>query len=323
MIDVLLVCSRAKSHEKIVNQIANYLDQYEISYFIQKITDEPIRDFNFRLGIFVITFDRYSICEIVKFFPHVKRKVLYVTVEGIPIIDKLAHEVLNDVDIIIANSHYTREKVELLGYKVENVIHHEALIVKPNIDKLNELKEIVKDKKVILWIGMNQKRKGLNQLAKITRKVVEIRDDVIFIVVTGLGEVNLNSLGFASNTILKIEIGNLSEDILSAYYNIADIVISTSYCEGFGMTINEALAYGKKVLTPHYPPFTEYVFNTAKIDKVYYVNYMNYMLFEWHVLNINDFVKKLLNTIDKNITTGKPYINTYDKFIPIIEEFLY
>jgi len=322
MIDVLIVHSRAKSHEKVAHQIASYLSSNKISYFIQKITDEPIRDIRFKVGLFVVTFDRLSINEIAKFFPHVNRKILYTTVEGIPIIDRSAHKLLDCVDEIIANSEFTREMLELLGYHPSKLIYHEAKTVSPHVDTAITLRQWKGNDKVVLWVGMNQKRKGLDQLAEITRRVAEIRDDVKFLVVTGLGEFNLKSLGFSMNTRVDIRIGALSEEELASYYIISDVVISTSYCEGFGMTINEALAYGKKVLTPKYKPFTEYVWYTANVKDVYYVNYMNYMLFKWHVLDIDDFVDKLIALLDSNISTGKPILNTYTQFVDIVNKYL-
>jgi len=323
MIDILIVHSRAKSHEKVANQICSYLRNEKISYIVQKITDEPIRDIDFKLGLFVITFDRLSISEIAKFFPHVKHKVLYVTVEGIPIIDRLTHNILEDVDLIIPNSEFTLDMINYVGYKTSVMpIYHEAKVTTPNVEKLRELKDWKGNDKVVLWVGMNQKRKGLDQLAKITRKVVEVRDDVKFLVLTGLGEVNLRALGFSMNTRIDLNIGSLSEEDLASYYNIADVVISTSYCEGFGMTINEALAYGKKVLTPRYRPFTEYVTYTAKIRKIYYENYMNYMMFRMHVLDIDDFVDKLIDLLDNDYVTGTPKLNTYSKLIDYLRLFL-
>ena len=321
-IDVLVVTSRAYSHRKIAKRlIDNYFNPNGISSIHLKITDDVPIDFTFKHGLFIITLDRFSLASIVKFFPLVKYKYLYVTLEGIPILDKYSYEVLKHVDVIIANSEYTRDIIEtFFNINVDKVVRHEAWTVKPNIKLLNDLYRWKGDKKMVLWVSTNQHRKGIDKLAEVTRHVAELDDNIVFRVVTGLGEVNLKALGFSGNTYLDIRIESLSEEELASYYIASDVVISTSYCEGFGMTINEALAYGKKVLTPRYRPFTEYVWNTVPVRKVYYVNYLNYMLMEYHDYSSRLFAKKLIDTVYSDEKCGEAVINTYGEFLKILEK---
>ena len=319
MFDVLVVTSKAYSHRKIGRRLVeNYFTPSGLTSMVLKITDDVPYDFKFRNGLFVITFDKYSLTQVAKFFPIVKHKILYVTLEGVPILDKTSFKILENVDLIVANSDYTRDVIEdFFDIDVHDVIKHEAWVVKPDVNTLNMLYRWKGDRKMVLWVSTNQHRKGLDKLVKITRLVAEYDDTIVFRVVTGLGEVNLKALGFSGNTYLDIRIESLSEEELAAYYVASDVVISTSYCEGFGMTINEALAYGKKVLTPRYRPFTEYVTNTVPIKQVYYVNYMGYMLMEYHDYSTREFAEKLIETIYKNFKCGEAIRDTYGRFLKL------
>jgi len=286
-IDVLVVTSRAYSHRKIAKRlIEKYFTPNNISSIQLKITDDVPIDFTFRHGLFIITLDRFSLASIVKFFPLVKYKYLYVTLEGIPILDKYSYEVLKHVDVIIANSEYTRDIIEtFFNINVDKVVRHEAWTVKPNIKLLNDLYRWKGDKKMVLWVSTNQHRKGIDKLAEVTRHVAELDDNIVFRVVTGLGEVNLKALGFSGNTYLDIRIESLSEE-----------------------------------LTPRYRPFTEYVWNTVPVRKVYYVNYLNYMLMEYHDYSSRLFAKKLIDTVYSDEKCGEAVINTYGEFLKILEK---
>ena len=92
--------------------------------------------------------------------------------------------------------------------------------------------------------------KGLNDLISLANK---LGDDEILIMIGNMKNSDVKSL---PKKTIYIPSTNSHQE-LSCFYNLADVVVSASYAESFGLTIVEALACGTPVIVYN---------NTGKAD---------------------------------------------------------
>lgn len=146
-----------------------------------------------------------------------------------------------------------------------------------------ELKEFKRrinlpNKPLILFVGrIDDPRKGLDILLNAFKLILK-RIDAILLVV-GKGNLNkvmkqINSLGITENVFL---IGFVSEDVLKKIYSICDVYVCPSRLEGFGLTIIEAVAAGKPVVSTKVGAIPEIV-NNADIGILVSFNELNEMV---------------------------------------------
>lgn len=109
----------------------------------------------------------------------------------------------------------------------------------------------IKEEKIVLFVGVISKQKGLHILLKALKHVLEYRDDVRLIIV-GQGH-HLKKIKCLTED-LKIKqnvifTGRISNEDLPEYYNIADIIVVPSTgAEGLPVVIVESMATGKPVI---------------------------------------------------------------------------
>lgn len=98
-------------------------------------------------------------------------------------------------------------------------------------------------KRIILFVGFATARKGLEHLAVALR---QLPPDVVWLIVgqweAGYRARVMSALGDAYERV--IEIGSIADDERAAYYSLADVYVSPSLLEGFGLTPIEAQACG-------------------------------------------------------------------------------
>lgn len=100
---------------------------------------------------------------------------------------------------------------------------------------------------VILFVGRFLKIKGVKVLIKVARRFAAVKDVLFMFVGDGplADEVKVASNDFTN----IIYVGKIENKQLSAYYNVADVVVIPSlYEEGFGRVILEALSCGTPVI---------------------------------------------------------------------------
>ncbi len=118
-------------------------------------------------------------------------------------------------------------------------------------EKIRELLQLPKQKKVVLSIRRLVHRMGLLELVDAWKQVVEQEDDVL-LVIGGKGALQdqlqqkIQTLGLAHHVLLT---GYIPQDKLPLYYQAADLfVVPSQALEGFGLITVEALASGTPVV---------------------------------------------------------------------------
>jgi glycosyltransferase involved in cell wall biosynthesis len=171
----------------------------------------------------------------------------------------------------------------------------DKIFIMPNVSnikmKLNDYKNRdnlrqefeLKNKKVVLYVGRLIDLKGVDYLIKAFRKLTDKRNDtVLFIVGEGDCKKELEKLAWDLKIQDKIYFtGNIDNELLGGYYLIANIFvlpsITTYYADACPLVVNEAMYFGKPVITSDAVGTTfmirngenGYVFPEKDIDALY------------------------------------------------------
>lgn len=226
-------------------------------------------------------------------------------------VKKYVEKSLKNADSIIALSEHSKESIKkIFGYENVKVIY-------PGID-IEKFKPIKKDnnsgdKTKLLFVGNLIKRKGIDLLPKIMK---ELGDDFVLYHTSGLRTKKV----FSEKNIISL--GNLSVDNLIKAYNDCDIFLSPSRLESFGLSVAEAMACGKPVVTTNYSSLPELVIDgkggfLCKMDdikefaeKIKYLAKDEYLMKRMGKFNR----KKVLNDFSSE-KMGKNYIKIYKSLI--------
>jgi len=158
-------------------------------------------------------------------------------------------------DLLVAVSNYTKNRLidmyNINGDKIKVVFNGLSREIFPMSE--NELQNIkdkygVPDKKVILFVGNIQERKGIGNLIEAFKLISEKVDSVLVIVGSGRSDAyiaTIERLGVRSNVIFT---GRVDDKDLIGFYHIADVFVLPSLLEGFGLVILEAMAAGKPII---------------------------------------------------------------------------
>jgi glycosyltransferase involved in cell wall biosynthesis len=119
-----------------------------------------------------------------------------------------------------------------------------------NADRLRRQLGLAPQTPVILFAGFVTPRKGMTYLAQ-AYPLVKPRP---YLVLTGrwsprFRSAFLQQLGPLASRV--IEAGFVPDDLMPAYYTMADVYVSSSLLEGFGLPLAEALACGTPVVAFH------------------------------------------------------------------------
>jgi len=172
----------------------------------------------------------------------------------------LKNETLKRADKIIAVSDYTKKKImELLRIEEERikVIYEAAEDVFRPIDNseilLNLKKKYNIDREFLLYVGVLDHHKNICGLIKAFSQV-RFKEIDLFLV----GPEIKDDWGYFESMSILIEkfklknrvhiLGYIPQDDLAGLYNMAKIVISVSFYDGFGLPILEAMACGRPVI---------------------------------------------------------------------------
>lgn len=182
-----------------------------------------------------------------------------------PKIIKFMKFIINNADLIVADSQYTKNEFEKISSSQKNFS-----VITPGVDidifkpeeKNKELAQRynLENKKVLLTVARLAKRKGHDIIIKILSEIIEKVPNLVYIIVgTGPEEQNLKKL--AHNLSLENNIiftGYVKDEEIPKYYNLCDIFIMlskemkgdwhTEPIEGFGISFLEASACAKPVV---------------------------------------------------------------------------
>lgn len=173
-----------------------------------------------------------------------------------------------DSDRVLAVSKFTKKKI------VDNYCADEKKIevVYNGIDKIEFEKSGVLrnpfNKKIVLFLGRLTLHKGPDYFLRAAQKVLERRDDVIFIM-SGSGDMERKiiedacKLGIGDKVLFT---GFLRESQLKKIYKMANLYVMPSVSEPFGITPLEALASGTPVLISRQSGVSEVLNHCLKVD---------------------------------------------------------
>ncbi|UUX91809.1 glycosyltransferase family 4 protein [Methanoplanus endosymbiosus] len=189
---------------------------------------------------------------------------------------------LNAADKVTCVSEYTKKMLEkTFGYSDAQVIYNgvDQNIFRPieiNREAFYKQLGLRGNEKVLLFAGNPSNRKGADLLPKIMDR---LDDSYVLLMTAGLRE------GLFSGNKKIICVGKVSLEKLVILYNFCDALIFPSRLEGFGLTVAEAMACGKPVITTNGSALPELI-----------VDGKGGFLCEMD--NIDDFVSKIKTIFD-------------------------
>lgn len=105
------------------------------------------------------------------------------------------------------------------------------------------------NKKIVLYVGRLVEKKGFH-------KLYETRSNDYLTVIVGGGKVP-ESMAVEEEKVLFL--GTLPQEKLSEIYQAGDVFVLPSDCEGFPLSIQEAMACGMPIITSNLPGFDKYL----------------------------------------------------------------
>lgn len=188
-------------------------------------------------------------------------------------IEKKAFE---EADKIIAVSNFIKNKIIEFYNVQENkieVVHNaidkeEKMIEKEKHETKSSLNKLIKNKKVVLYLGRVTLHKGPDYFLRAAKIVSEFYKDVIF-VVGGTGELLTKMIDLACELGIGDKViftGYLNDKEVSYLYKVADAYVMPSVSEPFGITALEAAFHGTSVILSKNSGAKEVLKNSLLID---------------------------------------------------------
>ena len=170
-------------------------------------------------------------------------------------LNKRVLEVLNNIEIIVANSENTKNLAIQLGVKHDNIV-----VINPGVDQVAELNKKTSDKVEILLkhksprlitVSRFDKRKNHEKIIMALRNLKQIYPNIIYICV-GYGDEEENikklvaELGLQAQVMFFKDISDDLKNSLVAKSNVFVMpsIIHKTSIEGFGIAYVEAAQYG-------------------------------------------------------------------------------
>ena len=231
--------------------------------------------------------------------------VFYGTTEGRSFLDQESIRVARKIGIV-AVSGFVKQMLEEVGVPVAGIVHHGLDMDATEIDQsfLQSLREKTGEKLVALTIASNDPRKGLKELL-LSYKLVESEVPNSFLIL------HSQPARYYSKTkqrirkrhydfprlMSKIGVermwltdrhGLMTSNEVNTLYELCQIYVLSSFCEGFGLPMLEAFRFNKPVIALDTPPFNEVIEDgqTGRLipyKEVRWFNYLNQILFKMHI----------------------------------------
>ena len=226
--------------------------------------------------------------------------VFYGTVEG-EIKEHLLYEWMKDCVPYVANSYYTKSKLENAGIRVFDVVYHGV-----NFEEVNIAKRIMKGMRnyiegkvgggvIFGAVLSDHPRKGLDRLLQAFAKVREKDKDAKLYLLTSRPVPRIPGVYHDDR------FGKYGKVEILALMGAFDYLVIPSYCEGFGLPLIEANAMGTPVIHCNYPPLSE-ITNDANITidfvDIQKVDLEEGILYEYHLYKVEDLADAMLEAMD-------------------------
>lgn len=164
-----------------------------------------------------------------------------------PLLSSIDKSLAPNVDLVFANSNYTRDSARAIYHYAENKI--ETLYLGVDLSKYRPDKRIQR-KNQIITVGRLTKFKEIDKIIEMI-KALSNRKIVAKLVIIGEGEEKKNLINLSRELKLSKKIkftGQISDDDLIHYYQESKILILNSKQEPFGLVAVEAMATGTPVI---------------------------------------------------------------------------
>lgn len=204
---------------------------------------------------------------------------------------EIERKAFDEADKIIAVSNFMKNRIiqfyNIDGNKIE-VVHNSVGDERKHRGKTdNKIKNLVKGKKVILYLGRVTLHKGPDYFLRAAKIVSDFYNNVIFIV-AGVGDllpkmIDLScELGIGDKVIFT---GYIRDEEIDFLYKIADAYVMPSVSEPFGITALEAAINGTPVILSKNSGAKEILRNSLLVDF-------------W---DVNDIANKILSVLNYNV----------------------
>jgi len=282
----------------------------------------------FQRGIVFIPFDPvYALLLFLlqkDYNDHGMPSVTYVTVEGLPLKTMISPWVRRDC-IFIANSRFTARMLRRVDIEVSDIIYHGVNYdiinkAKPQANvRKQQLKKQLNAEVIFGTVASSLPRKGLDRLANAIKMVSdELKDAKFYILTTPAGR---NRFIGMDNVHVSTNFGKLEREEVMALIGTFDYYICSSLCEGFGLPLLEAEAFGIPVIYPDYDPLNEITHPTAnfpiKWAEEEYVRFMEGIDYLFRLYSPNDMAEQIEKAYETY--TCKP--EEYQKLSQQVKEF--
>jgi glycosyltransferase involved in cell wall biosynthesis len=241
--------------------------------------------------------------------------IIYTTVEGEPKRWLIREWVKRDC-MFITNSMFTKQMLDKVGVKTTKIIPHGVDMdavnrLKPESEKRKQqLKQEMGVKVLFGTVASGHPRKGMKQLSDSLKIAVSKMGDAGFYVLT---------TPLASDFFVDIKnvkpsphFGDLPRDDILTLIGSFDFLIHPALCEGFGLTIIEANAFGVPVIYPEYAPLTEIAHPTAnfpvKIEREEYKDLGDGILYLCHYYTSEAMTDQICKAYEKYTCSQDEYL---------------
>jgi len=341
----IITSSRGKSLQKVGDHVATVLGHY--GFNTQIVYDSPspadlvklVREIDG--AVIVMPVDTALCASFMYVYYRInasgKRAFYYGTIEGDvrnpSALDWVKHRVA-----FIANSNYTKSKLEQAGYRVLDVIYH-GIPVEFYSDSsicgraLRESLGLTSDVFLVGYVASDHRRKG-HDLASQVAGLVEKKDSSIkFIILSGSDA--LKYYAGLSNVVFIDKFAGIPEDQLKCIYGALDVYSHFSLAEGFGLPVLEALASGKPVIHADYNPLSEITTTNTSfrvpVRRIDYYRDFTAINFELHmydpveyaevILQAKDTVKRHASELEELAKTRAREFDMYRVYYKFVELF--
>jgi len=216
---------------------------------------------------------------------------------------------------VVANSLYTKSKIEEVGVAVIDVVLHgfspedvEVALKYRNAVR-RELESKVGKGVIIGVVASGHPRKGHKFFGEVVRLVRQEVKEALFYIITTPAAATFY-MG-TDGVFVDTDFGNRGKSETLAYIAAFDFLAHPSLAEGFGLPVLEANALGVPAIHLAYPPLVE--FSDPKLN--YWVNYKQLIFdsfgegidYELHLYDPTEFAKAIVDAVKFKLDAPDEY----------------
>jgi len=216
--------------------------------------------------------------------------------------------------VFIANSQYTREKLEEAGLTVVDVVPHG--IVMSEVEQAVKLAETARKHLesrlgsgvYYVTVASSHRRKGHELYARAIMLARQECEECKFYILTGQEATVYYS--DIEGVYVDPRFGQLSRMEVLALMAAADWYVQPSLAEGFGLPVLEAQAVGTPCIHPAYPPLTEHSHKDnlwVPYEQVIYDPMGEGIEYELHIYRADEMAKTILKAYDITVNKKDEY----------------